>query len=174
MPNSRSKQASGMTDKTEHPPRFLTPTMRLREMLARPGGTTRDQAIRRAQANLDALRPEAFAGIKATISVLSNMADQCEGPFVASPIAASLLSHAESIQGMAALYRLESLDRAATLFCELLRPGSAPCTVAAVMVFVRSLMLFATPEDTGGANILHQLNYLVQHQAQNPSETLGV
>jgi len=97
--------------------RFVFPKPRLNELLRAPGGLPVAEALQRAQANLDSLKPTCVAELTALLEMseagLASMGDSPEG-------VEDLYTIAVKGIGAGAVCGLPAVDDALTSFCDLL------------------------------------------------------
>lgn len=158
--------------------RMLVPVVRLRELLARPGGLTRQMAVGRAGAAVEAGREEALSALVATIDEIDAEAQAISaGPLSPSRIK-RLLEQLDRIGNIAGTYQLQNLEQAAILFCDLLlaQTGHIRRRPDVLEVFVQTLRLFAingAASDSDRLQILKQLARIPNHFDDRSGQRLG-
>lgn len=127
--------------------RFVFPKVRLAEILKTPGGLTVADALERAQANLDTLKPTCVAELTALLEFAEAAMDRLdESPDDAG--LADLYTIAVRGIGAGAVCSLPAVDEALTSLCDLidhLRTNGA-YDRAALAVHVQSWRLLMNPE----------------------------
>ncbi len=158
--------------------RMLAPIVRLRELLARPGGITREAAVSRANAAVEALREEVLSSVVTTIDDIGALVRTVPaGPLEPSRIEL-LLEKIDQIENIAGTYRLQSLEQTAHLFCDLLlaQAGLAQNRPDTLDVFVQALRLFAVESGTnadGHLHVLEQLAMVLDHVEDRTEQSPG-
>ena len=142
--------------------RMLVPIVRLRELLARPGGLTRETAVGRAGAAVEAGREDALTALVATIDEIEAEAQSISTGPLSPSRTKQLLEQLDRIGNIAGTYQLQNLEQAAILFCDLLLAQSSHIRrrPEVLEVFVQTLRVFATSgavSDSDRLGLLEQL-----------------
>jgi hypothetical protein len=121
------------------------PKIRLQEMLNRPGGIAREQALEMAMTNLREISGESDAIIEAAIAAIEAIANQAKANRLAPEQMREILEQADQVVTLAGTFGYTALDRAARALCDicdgLLRAGLPDA--APIHVHVRALRMFA-------------------------------
>lgn len=121
------------------------PDIRLQEMLSRPGGIAREQALEAAVANLREISGESDAIIEAAIMAIEAIAGEARASRLTPGQMREILEQADQIVTLAGTFGYTALDRAARALCDvtdgLLRAGLPDA--APIHVHVRALRMFA-------------------------------
>ncbi len=121
------------------------PKIRLQEMLNRPGGISRDQALEGAISNLDDMKGEGNIIIENAIAAIEALSAQVNGGKLAPEVMKEILEQADQVVTLAGTFAYVALDRAARGLCDitdgLMQAGKGDA--APVLVHVRALRMFA-------------------------------
>ncbi len=144
------------------------PTIPLQEMITRPGGITREQALEAATTNVRAISGEGDTSIEAAIQALEAIIGAARAGLSAQQLRV-ILSQGDQIVTLAGTFGYEALDRATRGLCDiadgLLQAGMGD--VAPVAVHVRAMRLFsplcAAPAPEESRRILAELAKVAAH-----------
>jgi hypothetical protein len=121
------------------------PKIRLQEMLNRPGGISRDQALEGAIANLDDMKGESNLIIEDAIAAIEASSAQVHGGQLSPEVMKEILEQSGQVVTLAGTFGYVALDRAARGLCDitdgLILAGLGDA--APVLVHVRALRMFA-------------------------------
>jgi hypothetical protein len=125
--------------------RIFLPPSSLKEQLSRPGGKTRDDAVRAAIAGVEALREESMGAIDTAIQAVEAAAQQGHDGKLSEANLKNVLRNADEIVELAGTFQLENLDAAGRSLCDLvgLLLKTSPYPAAPIAVHARALRLFA-------------------------------
>jgi hypothetical protein len=127
--------------------RFVFPKVRLAEIIKTPGGLSVAEALERAQANLDTLKPSCIAELTALLEFAEAAMDRLDDAFDEGGLA-DLYAIAVRGIGAGAVCGLPAVDEALGSLCDLidhLRTGGA-YDRAALGVHVQSWRLLMNPD----------------------------
>ncbi len=150
------------------------PKIKLQEMLLRPGGIARDEAIGGAIEQLRAESGESNTVIEDAIAAIAGIADSARGNVLPEQDMKKILEQADQIVNLAGTFGYDYLDRAARGLCDmadgLVRTG---CTDAApIHVHVMALRLFspmaATPSVAEAEKVLSELAAVMEFYGFTP------
>lgn len=139
------------------------PKIRLQEMLMRPGGIGRDEAIGAAMENLRSESGESNTVMENAIAAIAAIAANARKNALSAQDMAGILEQADQIVTLAGTFGYEYLDRAARGLCDITdglmranRHDAAP-----IHVHVMALRLFspaaATPSQAEAEKVLSEL-----------------
>jgi hypothetical protein len=139
------------------------PKIKLQEMLMRPGGIARDEAIQNAIENLREESGESNTVIEEAIAAIAAIASGAKGNVLSAEDMAGILAQADQIVTLAGTFGYTYLDRAARGLCDMTdglirtkRPDAAP-----IHVHVMALRLFSptagTPSEAEAEKVLSEL-----------------
>ena len=125
--------------------RIFVPPSNLKEQLSRPGGKSRDDAVKAAIAGVEALREQSMGAIDTAIQAVEAAAQEGTGGTLTEANLNDVLRSADEIVELAGTFHLENLDAAARSLCDLvgLLFKTSPYPAAPVAVHARALRLFA-------------------------------
>jgi len=125
--------------------RIFLPPSNLKEQLSRPGGKSRDEAVRAAIAGVEALREESMGAIDTAIQAVEAAAQQGHDGKLSEANLKDVLKNADEIVELAGTFQLENLDAAGRSLCDLvgLLLKTSPYPAAPIAVHARALRLFA-------------------------------
>jgi len=125
--------------------RIFVPPSNLKEQLSRPGGKTRDDAVKAAIAGVEALREQSMDVIDTAIQAVEAAAQEGSNGTLTEAKLNDVLRNADEIVEMAGTFGLENLDAAARSLCDLvgLLVKTSPYPAAPIAVHARALRLFA-------------------------------
>lgn len=127
--------------------RFVFPKVRLAEILKTPGGLTVADALERAQANLDTLKPSCLAELAALLEFGEAALDRLDETFDEGGLA-DLYAIAVRGIGAGAVCGLPAIDEALTSLCDLIDhlQTTGQYDRAALGVHVQSWRLLMNPD----------------------------
>lgn len=139
------------------------PKIKLQEMLMRPGGIGRDEAIGAAIENLRSESGESNTVIENAIAAIAKIAGGAKNNVLSPDDMKGILEQADQIVTLAGTFGYDYLDRAARGLCDITdglvrtnRPDAAP-----IHVHVMALRLFspaaATPSQAEAEKVLSEL-----------------
>jgi hypothetical protein len=139
------------------------PKIKLQEMLMRPGGIGRDEAIGAAIENLRSESGESNTVIESAIAAIAKIAGGAKSNVLSPDDMKAILEQADQIVTLAGTFGYDYLDRAARGLCDITdglirtnRPDAAP-----IHVHVMALRLFspaaATPSKAEAEKVLSEL-----------------
>ncbi len=139
------------------------PKIKLQEMLLRPGGIARDQAIHGAIENLRAESGESNMVIENAIAAIARIAAGAKANVLPQADIKAIMEQADQIVTVAGTFGYDHLDRAARGLCDmtdgLIRTGRGDA--APIHVHVMALRLFspmaATPSVAEAEKVLSEL-----------------
>jgi len=138
------------------------PKIRLAELVAAPGGTTRDDAVAAAVRNVQAISGEGDAVMNASIQAIEKIVAGA-GARLDPGALESILIHADQVITLAGTFGYESLDRAARSLCDTIESLLAvkASDAAPVAVHVDAMRLFspgkASPQGDAAEGVLAEL-----------------
>jgi hypothetical protein len=143
--------------------RVYFPKIKLQEMLMRPGGIARDDAIGNAIENLRAESAESNLVIEQAIAAIAAIASNAKGNVLPEADMKAILIQADEIVTVAGTFGYEHLDRAAKGLCDIAdgliraqRTDAAP-----IHVHVMALRLFsptaAAPSSAEAEKVIREL-----------------
>ena len=143
------------------------PKVRLQEMLNRPGGVTRDQALEGAMTHLQEISGESDAIIDTAIAAIEAIAGEARMNRLTPEQMRAILEQADQIVTLAGTFGYTVLDSAARALCDitdgLLREGKGDA--APIHVHVRALRLFSPsgvkPGHDESARVLAELDKIM-------------
>lgn len=145
------------------------PKTRLQQLLLRPGGITRDQAVQAAVSNMRAECGDSIAELSNAIAAISAVAARASNGRLSSADMETILEQGDHIVSLAGTFEYEHLDRAARALCDithgLLRVGCGDA--APIHVHVMALQLFspaaAMPSEAEAERVLRELDAVMAH-----------
>ncbi|MGA0605841.1 hypothetical protein ACO2Q0_07550 [Phenylobacterium sp. VNQ135] len=148
--------------------RFVFPKLRLAEILKTPGGLTVADALERAQANLDTLKPSCVAELVALLE-LADAAFERLGPVFDDAALTDLYAIAVRGIGAGAVCGTPAIDQALTSLCDLIDHlrTTGHYDRAAVGVHLRAWRLLMNPDlpDAGVQRVLDGLRKVAARYA---------
>jgi hypothetical protein len=125
------------------------PKIRLTELVMKPGGMTRDDAVAAAVRNVQSISGEGDLVMIASIQALEKIVTGCGGKLDAAALVA-VLAHADQIITLSGTFGYDALDRATRSLCDTVESlqASKSDALAPVAVHVDAMRLFA-PGKTG-------------------------
>ncbi|MBI1329671.1 MAG: hypothetical protein GC166_07180 [Alphaproteobacteria bacterium] len=145
------------------------PHLRLAALAGRAGGTTRASAIENAMLALSVMREEGDATIVETIGAMEGILGEAPDGRIGKDVLQSLLTCADQLVTLAAMFNYESLDQAARSFCDLLEAffESGDGDAAPLVIHLRALHLMAPGSEPlsgeSGRTVLEELARLRHH-----------
>jgi len=133
------------TNPTKKKARIFVPPSNLKDQLSRPGGKTRDDAVKAAIAGVEMLREKSMDAIDQAIEAVEAVAQEgMKGALTESNLK-DVLRNADEIVELAGTFRLENLDAAGRSLCDLvgLLLKVSPYPAEPIVVHARALRLFA-------------------------------
>ena len=120
------------------------PKIRLAQMLARPGGITREEALSAATSNVRAISGEGDREIETAIRTIEKIATAA-GSSISKEQLARILEEADQIVTLAGIFKYSWLNMATRKLCDVadgfLQAGLSD--IAPILVHVRALRFFA-------------------------------
>jgi hypothetical protein len=130
--------------------KVLFPKLRLQEMLNRPGGISREEALSAAMENVRSISSEGDQQIEDAIVKIEAIANSCAKSKFSPDDLKAVLELADQIVTLAGTFGYTSLDRATKNLCDmadgLLHAGRGEA--APILVNVRAVRLFAPSAST--------------------------
>jgi len=125
--------------------RIYLPASTLKEQLSRPGGKSRDEAVKAAIAGVETLREKSMDAIDAAIKAVEAVAHEGTNGVLTESKLHDVLRNADEIVELAGTFRLENLDAAGRSLCDLvgLLLKTSPYPAEPIVVHARALRLFA-------------------------------
>jgi hypothetical protein len=125
--------------------RIYLPASTLKEQLSRPGGKSRDEAVKAAMAGVEALREKSMDAIDSAIQAVEAVAQEGSNGVLTEAKLHDVLRNADEIVELAGTFHLENLDAAGRSLCDLvgLLLKTSPYPAEPIVVHARALRLFA-------------------------------
>ena len=146
------------------------PKIRLTELVMRPGGMTRDDAVAAAVHNVQSISAEGDAVMVASIQALEKIVASCGGKMDAATLQV-VLTHADQIITLSGTFGYDTLDRATRSLCDTVESliAAKADALAPVAVHVDAMRLFqpgkAGPQGEAAEAILAELARVQAHYA---------
>jgi hypothetical protein len=125
--------------------KVLFPKIKLQELLARPGGIARGEAVEAAISNLSSIREEGDTAIEAAIAQIEKIASGVRADYLSHEEMRAILLQADQIVTFAGTFGYSALDQATRDLCDvtdgLIRSGLH--TAEPVLVHVKAIRMFA-------------------------------
>lgn len=150
------------------------PKTRLQQLLLRPGGISRDQAIQGANANIRAHGADSAAEVANAIAAIAAIAARSSNGRMSSAEMEKILEQGDHIVSLAGTFGYDHLERAARALCDitygLVRTGCGDA--APIHVHVMALRLFspmaATPSVAEAEKVLSELASVMEFYGFTP------
>jgi hypothetical protein len=138
------------------------PKIRLTELVMKPGGMTRDDAVAAAIANVQSISGEGDKVMLASIQAIEKIVTSCGGKLDAGKLE-EILVHADQIITLSGTFGYDALDRATRSLCDTIETLLAGKTadLAPVAVHVDAMRLFSpgktVPQGAAAEAVLAEL-----------------
>jgi len=125
--------------------RIYLPASTLKEQLSRPGGKSRDEAVKAAIAGVETLREQSMDAIDSAIKAVEAVAQEGTNGMLTESKLQDVLRNADEIVELAGTFQLQNLDAAGRSLCDLvgLLLKTSPYPAEPIVVHARALRLFA-------------------------------
>jgi len=125
--------------------RIFLPPSTLKEQLSRPGGKSRDEAVKAAIAGVETLREKSMDAIDSAIQAVEAVAQEGSNGMLTESKLKDVLRAADEIVELAGTFELQNLDAAGRSLCDLigLLLKTSPYPSEPIVVHARALRLFA-------------------------------
>ena len=157
------------------PVKKFFPNNRIEELVRRPGGVSREQALTKATAAVASLREESIADVAKSIATIGKFVENGRTTPLNRSQMRTILWHCDRIIVLAGTYDLEFLAGVAMRFCDLLGRfvETGEGDLEAVAVFLRSLRLAAPPspplDEHHKDEVLRELSRILIHCGVRPA-----
>jgi len=155
------------------------PKTRLQQLLLRPGGISRDQAIQGANANIHAHGEDSAAEVAKAIAAIAAIAARSSNGRMSSAEMEKILEQGDHIVSLAGTFGYDHLERAARALCEItygrVRTGCGDA--APIHVHVMALQVFSPaapkPSDAEADKVLSELKAVMTFYQFGPIGSLA-